>query len=94
MQALWMVLASFLFASMGVCVKLASSNFNAFELVLYRGLVGMVFMGLIVQARGSGLRTRFPGMQAWRSLIGNIAPGRSPPRNTATRPKPCARMRR
>ena len=73
MQALWMVLASFLFASMGVCVKLASSNFNAFELVLYRGLVGMVFMVLIVQARGSGLRTRFPGMQAWRSLIGVIS---------------------
>ena len=73
MQALWMVLASFLFASMGVCVKLASSNFNAFELVLYRGLVGMVFMALIVQARGSGLRTRFAGMQAWRSLIGVIS---------------------
>ncbi len=73
MQALWMVLASFLFASMGVCVKLASSSFNAFELVLYRGLVGMVFMVLIVQARGSGLRTRFPGMQAWRSLIGVIS---------------------
>ena len=73
MQALWRVLASFLFASMGVCVKLASSNFNAFELVLYRGLVGMVFMVLIVQARGSGLRTRFPGMQAWRSLIGVVS---------------------
>jgi S-adenosylmethionine uptake transporter len=68
-----MVLASFLFASMGVCVKLASSNFNAFELVLYRGLVGMVFMALIVQERGSGLRTRFPGMQAWRSLVGVIS---------------------
>jgi S-adenosylmethionine uptake transporter len=68
-----MVLASFLFATMGVCVKLASSNFNAFELVLYRGLVGMVFMALIVQARGSGLRTRFPGMQAWRSLVGVIS---------------------
>ena len=73
MQALWMVLASFLFATMGVCVKLASSNFNAFELVLYRGLVGMVFMALIVHARGSGLRTRFPGMQAWRSLVGVIS---------------------
>jgi len=73
MQALWMVLASFLFATMGVCVKLASTCFNAFELVLYRGLVGMVFMALIVQARGSGLRTRFPGMQAWRSLVGVIS---------------------
>jgi S-adenosylmethionine uptake transporter len=73
MQAIWMVLASFLFASMGVCVKLASINFNAFELVMYRGLVGMVFMALIVQARGSNLRTRFPGMQAWRSLVGVVS---------------------
>ena len=73
MQAIWMVLASFLFASMGVCVKLASINFNAFELVMYRGLVGMVFMALIVQARGSILRTRFPGMQAWRSLVGVVS---------------------
>ncbi len=73
MHAIWMVLASFLFASMGVCVKLASINFNAFELVMYRGLVGMVFMALIVQARGSNLRTRFPGMQAWRSLVGVVS---------------------
>ena len=28
MQALWMVLAAFLFASMGVCVKIASAHFN------------------------------------------------------------------
>ena len=33
MQALWMVLASFLFATMGVGVKIASENFNTFELV-------------------------------------------------------------
>ena len=32
MQALWMVLAAFLFASMGVCVKIASAHFNAAEL--------------------------------------------------------------
>ena len=73
MQALWMILASFMFATMGVGVKLASSHFNVFELVLYRGLVGMVFMALIVRARGSSLRTRFAGMQAWRSLIGVIS---------------------
>jgi S-adenosylmethionine uptake transporter len=73
MQAFWMILASFLFSTMGVCVKLAASNFNVFELVLYRGLVGMFFMALIVRARGSSLRTRFPAMQAWRSLTGVIS---------------------
>lgn len=50
MQALWMLLAALLFASMGVCVKLASSHFNAFELVFYRGLVGMLLMALILRA--------------------------------------------
>jgi S-adenosylmethionine uptake transporter len=70
MQALWMVLASFFFASMGVCVKLASTTFNAFELVFYRGLVSMAFMAVVVQARGSSLRSPVPAMHAWRSVVG------------------------
>ncbi len=36
-----MVVAAFFFASMGVCVKIASSQFNAAELVFYRGLLGI-----------------------------------------------------
>lgn len=70
MQALWMVLASFLFATMGVCVKLASGSFNAFELVFYRGLVSLVFMAVVLRARGSSMSTRVPWMHLWRSLIG------------------------
>ena len=68
-----MVLASLLFASMGVCVKLASGSFNAIELVFYRGLVSMAFMGLIVQLRGCSLRTSVPAMHAWRSVVGVMA---------------------
>ncbi|MDH5205929.1 MAG: EamA/RhaT family transporter, partial [Hylemonella sp.] len=41
MQALWMVLGAFFFATMGVAVKYASDSFNTFELVFYRGLVSM-----------------------------------------------------
>ncbi|RZI65222.1 MAG: EamA/RhaT family transporter, partial [Variovorax sp.] len=37
MQALWMVLAALLFATMGVCVKVASVWFSSAELVFYRG---------------------------------------------------------
>lgn len=41
MNAAWMmVLASLLFATMSVCVKLASSDYGAGEIVFYRGLVG------------------------------------------------------
>jgi hypothetical protein len=48
MQALWMVLASLLFATMGVCVKYASAYFSA-ELVLsrYRGRYRHVAAGAI-----------------------------------------------
>lgn len=65
-----MVVAAFFFATMGVCVKLASSHFNAAELVFYRGLLGIVFMWMLARYSGVSLRTRFPGMHAWRSLVG------------------------
>jgi S-adenosylmethionine uptake transporter len=75
MQALWMVLASFLFATMGVGVKIASENFNTFELVCYRGLISMLFMGGMMRARGVTLATRVPMMHAWRALIGVLSLG-------------------
>jgi len=73
MQALWMVLASFLFASMAVGIKFASNSFTTFELVFYRGLVSVVFMAVMVRARGVSLRTPIPMMHLWRSGIGVLS---------------------
>lgn len=70
MQALWMVLAAFLFASMGVCVKIASGYFNSAELVCYRGLIGMLILWLLARSQKVTLATQYPGMHAWRSLVG------------------------
>jgi S-adenosylmethionine uptake transporter len=70
MQAVWMVLSSLLFATMGVCVKYASEHFNSAELVFYRGTLGIVFMAAYARARGITLATRYPAMHAWRSVIG------------------------
>ena len=70
MQALWMLLGAFFFASMGVCVKLGSAHFNSAELVFYRGVVGFVFMALVARHQRTPLRTRYLGMHAWRSLVG------------------------
>ncbi|QNP59344.1 DMT family transporter [Paenacidovorax monticola] len=75
MQALWMVLASFLFASMGVCVKIASAHFNAAELVCYRGFIGMAILWALARSQGVTLATRYPGMHAWRSLVGVVSLG-------------------
>ena len=75
MQALWMVLGAFFFATMGLCVKIASEWFSSAELVFYRGLIGIVFLWLLARNRGVSLHTRYPGMHAWRSLIGVVSLG-------------------
>jgi S-adenosylmethionine uptake transporter len=75
MQALWMVLGAFFFATMGVGVKMASASFNSFELVFYRGLVGIVLMSLLLRAHGTPLRTPVPLMHVWRSAVGGFSLG-------------------
>ncbi|MGE0350513.1 DMT family transporter [Hydrogenophaga sp.] len=73
MQALWMLLASLFFASMGVCIKFASAHFNSFEIVCYRGMVGVVFLIGLTRMNGVTLGTSVPMMHAWRSVVGVIA---------------------
>lgn len=73
MQALWMVLGAFFFATMGVAVKFASDSFSIFELVFYRGIVGMAFIGLLMRGTGVRLTTPVPLMHVWRSVVGGIA---------------------
>jgi S-adenosylmethionine uptake transporter len=73
MQALWMLLASLFFASMGVCIKFAAAHFNTFEIVLYRGLVGAIFLIAMTRVNGVSLRTRVPMMHVWRSIVGTIS---------------------
>jgi S-adenosylmethionine uptake transporter len=75
MQALWMLVASFLFALMGVCVKFASAYYSASELVLYRGLVSMLLVGVWARTAGVGFATAVPGMHVWRSVIGVVSLG-------------------
>ena len=70
-----MVLASFFFATMGVGVKIASENFNTFELVCYRGFISMLFMWLMMRARGVTLATKVPMMHVWRATIGVLSLG-------------------
>ena len=68
-----MLLASVFFATMGVCIKFASSHFNTFEIVCYRGLVGMVFLIGMTRVKGVSLRTEVPMMHVWRSIVGTIS---------------------
>jgi drug/metabolite transporter (DMT)-like permease len=74
MASPWLiVLSSFLFATMGVCVKLASAQYPPGEIVFYRGLTGAVLMLLLVRWQRGTLRTSVAAMHFWRSLSGVIA---------------------
>ena len=70
MQASWMILASLFFATMSVCIKFAATHFDTFELVFYRGLIGMAFMASLCKMQNVSLRTAIPMMHVWRSIIG------------------------
>jgi S-adenosylmethionine uptake transporter len=70
---LLMISAAFLFAWMGACVKLASAQYGAGEIVLYRSLVGLALMAAVLRWRRLGLGTRVPAMHFWRSLSGTTS---------------------
>ncbi|UFU11359.1 DMT family transporter [Ideonella dechloratans] len=71
--SLLMMGSSFLFALMGVCVKLASARYGSGEIVFYRGLVGALFISGLVFWRGGSLKTRYPSMHLGRSIAGVCA---------------------
>lgn len=75
MQALWMLAASLFFATMAVCIKIASAWFTPAELVFWRGLIGMLIMALWARSRRTSLGTSYPWMHAWRSLVGVLSLG-------------------
>lgn len=75
MQALWMVLAALIFAVMSVCVKFASQDFNAAEIVFYRGLVSMALLIWLARRSGVTLTTQYSREHAWRSFVGVISMG-------------------
>ena len=74
MTAPWLiVVASFLFATMGVCVKLASAEYASGEIVFYRGVTGALMMLALTRWRGGTLRTRVAAMHFWRCISGVTA---------------------
>ncbi len=74
MSAPWLIVgATLLFSTMGVCVKLASAQYSAGEIVLYRGLAGVLLMLAYARWSGGSVRTRVPAMHFWRSVSGVVS---------------------
>jgi drug/metabolite transporter (DMT)-like permease len=68
-----MFCASLLFAVMGVCVKFASAQYGAGEMVFYRSLVGALFIFGLTRLRRVPLATAIPAMHFWRSASGVVS---------------------
>ena len=64
-----MILASLLFASMGVCVKYAAAWYSPGEIVFYRGLVGAGTIAIMTWRHGGSLRL---GNQAEGGFIATL----------------------
>jgi S-adenosylmethionine uptake transporter len=73
MSALWMVVASLLFAMMGACVKLAGRHYGVSEMLFYRSLIGAVCLLAFVLARGLSLATPHARMHLARGTVGTAA---------------------
>ncbi len=73
MQSLWMLFASFMFSIMGVCVKLASDTYSTGEIVMYRGIIGVIFIYGLTLMQGGTLKTSLPWHHFWRGTVGVTA---------------------
>ena len=73
MQSLWMLVASLLFACMGVCVKFAAATHSAVEITFYRSFISLILMFGLVRLQGVALVTPHWRWQVTRGLVGFIA---------------------
>ncbi len=69
--ALWMLLAGFLFSTMGVLVKLLGNRLDSFQVAFFRAAFGLVtVLPFALFAGWSVLRTRRPWLHGLRGLLG------------------------
>ena len=73
MTSSWMIVAGFMFAAMGVFVKLGADHFDAAELAFYRNFVGLLFVAVLVAINKGSLKTKHAGAHFMRGLVGSIS---------------------
>ena len=71
--SLWMLVAAFFFAIMGVLVKIGAQKFTTPELVFYRSFFGLVFIFAFTKTCHLPLATPMLGKQLSRAVIGFIS---------------------
>ncbi|MCU0869247.1 MAG: DMT family transporter [Burkholderiales bacterium] len=75
MAALWMIVASALFATMGVFAKLGAAHFTAAELVFWRSALGLAGMLALARLRRWPIRTPHAKLHVSRAASGVLSLG-------------------
>lgn len=70
---IYMLIASFCFASVGACTRILKDSISSVEIVFFRNLIGVVFIGYSVFKRPLVQVGGKPGLLIFRGLIGTIA---------------------
>jgi drug/metabolite transporter (DMT)-like permease len=68
-----MLVAGFLFAAMGVFVKLGAEHFSAAEMALYRSVVTIVFAATLLFLHKQTVRSEYLGMHFIRGFVGTVS---------------------
>jgi S-adenosylmethionine uptake transporter len=70
MQVFWILLSSFLYATMSLLVKLASAEFSLVEIVFFRAFPGAVLLAAFARYRGHALATVHWRVHMLRNVAG------------------------
>ena len=70
---IWMIIATFFFAFMGMFVKQGSPYFSEIELVFYRSFISLIFIILIIVNKKISLKTNFKKLHFYRSFVGFLS---------------------
>jgi drug/metabolite transporter (DMT)-like permease len=70
---MWMLVAAFMFACMGVLVKLSAMYFSSTELVFYRSLFGVGMTYIVIRYYRLPVRTQYWRMHCWRGITGLVS---------------------
>lgn len=73
MRSMWMLVAAFMFACMGVLVKLSAAYFSSTELVFYRSLFGVWMTYLIIRYYRLSVRTPHWRIHCRRGITGLVS---------------------
>ena len=72
-ESCWMLVSAFLFALMALFVKLSTAYYGVMEIIFYRSVLGVLFVGEQMAARHISFRPYFVSHHIARCLVGTLS---------------------